>query len=43
MTDPVALSVGTLTIDIGYSLEKTFTKLIHMNLLLVFYLIVNQG
>ena len=31
MTDPVAIGVETLMIDSGCSLEKEFTKLIHMN------------
>ena len=31
MADPVAISVETLRIDSGCSLEKKFTKLIRMN------------
>ena len=31
MTDLVAISVETLRIDSGYSLEKEFIKLIRMN------------
>ena len=31
MTDPVAISVKTLRIDSGCSLEKEFTELIRMN------------
>ena len=31
MTDPVAIGVETLRIDSGCSLEKEFTKLIHIN------------
>ena len=31
MADPMAIGVETLRIDIGYSLEKEFTELIHMN------------
>ena len=35
MVDLIAISVETLRIDSGCSLEKEFTKLIHMNLLMV--------
>ena len=31
MVDPIAIGVETLRIDSGCSLEKEFTKLIHMN------------
>ena len=31
MTDPIAIGVETLRIDIGCSLEKEFTELIRMN------------
>ena len=31
MADPIAINVGTLRIDSGYSLEKEFTELIRMN------------
>ena len=31
MADPIAIGVETLRIDSGYSLEKEFTELIHMN------------
>ena len=31
MVDPIAISVETLMIDSGCSLEKEFTKLIRMN------------
>ena len=31
MTDPIAISVETLRIDSGWSLEKEFTELICMN------------
>ena len=31
MADPIVIGVETLRIDIGCSLEKDFTKLIHMN------------
>ena len=31
MDDPIALGVETLRIDSGYSFEKEFTKLVHMN------------
>ena len=31
MADPIAISVEILRIDSGCSLEKEFTKLIHMN------------
>ena len=31
MADPIAIGVKTLRIDSGCSLEKEFTKLIHMN------------
>ena len=36
MGDPVGISVDTLRIYSGCSLEKEFTKLIHMNPLMVF-------
>ena len=42
MVDPIAIGVETLRIDSGYSLEKEFTELIHMNPLMVLYLTVNQ-
>ena len=32
IVDPVAIGVETQRIDSGYSLEKEFTELIHMNL-----------
>ena len=35
MVDPVAIGVERLRIDDGSSLEKEFTKLIHMNLSMV--------
>ena len=35
MADLIAISVETLRIDSGCSLEKEFTKLIHINPLLV--------
>ena len=35
MANPVAISVETLRIDSGCSLEKEFTELIHMNPLIV--------
>ena len=35
MGDPVGISVDTLRIYSGCSLEKEFTKLIHMNPLMV--------
>ena len=31
MGDPIAITVETLRIDSGYSLEKEFTELIRMN------------
>ena len=31
MADPMAISMETLRIDSGCSLEKEFTELIHMN------------
>ena len=31
MADLIAIGVETLRIDSGFSLEKEFTKLIHMN------------
>ena len=31
MADPIAISVEILRIDSGCSLEKEFTRLIHMN------------
>ena len=42
MVDPVAISVETLSMDSGCSLEKEFTKFILMNPLMVIYLTVNQ-
>ena len=42
MADPIAISVDTLRIDSGCSLEKEFTELIHMNPWMVLYLLVNQ-
>ena len=42
MDDPIAISVETLRIDSGYSLEKEFTELICMNPLMVLCLTVNQ-
>ena len=42
MANHVAINVETLRIDGVSSLEKEFTKLIHMNLLMVLYLTVNQ-
>ena len=42
MTDLIAISVETLRIDSGCSLEKEFTELIRMNPLMVLYLTVNQ-
>ena len=37
MADLVAIGVETLRIDSGCSLEKEFTELIRMNLLMVLY------
>ena len=31
LVDPIAIGVKTLRIDSGYSWEKEFTELIHMN------------
>ena len=42
MADLIAIGMKTLRIDSGSSLEKEFTELIHMNLLMIFYLTVNQ-
>ena len=42
MIDHIAISVETLRIDSGCSLEKEFTELIHMNPGMVLYLSVNQ-
>ena len=42
MADPIAISVETLRIDSGCSLEKEFTELIRMNPLIVLNLTVNQ-
>ena len=39
--DLIEIGVETLWIDSGSSLEKEFTKLIRMNLLMVLYLFVN--
>ena len=41
-TDLIAISVETLRIDSGCSLEKEFTELILMNPWMVLYLTVNQ-
>ena len=38
MTSLVAIGLKTLRIDSGYSLEKEFTELIHMNSLIVIIL-----
>ena len=42
MANPIAIDVETLWIDSGCSLEKEFAKLIHMNPIMVLYLIVNE-
>ena len=42
MADPVAIDVETLWIDSECSLEKEFAELIHMNPIMVLYLIVNE-
>ena len=42
MVDPIAISVETLRIDSGCSLEKEFTKLIRMNPYMVLCITVNQ-
>ena len=42
MVDQVAISVETLRVDSGCSLEKEFTELIRMNPWMVLYLTVNQ-
>ena len=42
MADLVAISMETLRIESGCSLEKEFTKLICMNPWMVLHLIVNQ-
>ena len=42
MADAIAISVETLRIDSGCSLEKEFTELIRMNPLMILYLTVNQ-
>ena len=42
MADPVAISVETLRIDSGCSLDKEFTELICMNSRMILYLTVNQ-
>ena len=42
MADLVAINVETFRIDNVCSLEKEFTELIHMNPLMVLYLIFNQ-
>ena len=42
MADPMAIGVETLRIDRGCSLEKEFTKLMHMNPWMVLCQIVNQ-
>ena len=42
VADPVAIHVETLRIDSGCSLDKEFTKLIPMNLLMVLYITINE-
>ena len=42
MVGPVAISVETLRIDSGCSLEKEFTQLIYINPWMVLYLTVNK-
>ena len=42
MVDLIAISVETLRIDSGCSLEKEFTELICMNPSMVLYLTINQ-
>ena len=42
MTDLVAINVETLRIDSGCSLEKELNELIHINLSMVSYQILNQ-
>ena len=42
MDDPIAIGVKTLRIYNECYLEKEFTKLIHMNLLMILYLTVNH-
>ena len=42
MADLIVITVETIKIDTGCSLEKEFTELICMNSLMVVYLIVNQ-
>ena len=42
MDDLVAISVETLKIDCGCSLEKEFTELIFMNPSMILYLTINQ-
>ena len=42
VADHVAIGVETLRIDSGCSLEKDFTKLIHMNPWMVLYLTFNR-
>ena len=42
VADPIAISVETLRIDSGCSLEKEFSELICMNPSMVLYLTFNQ-
>ena len=42
MADVVAIGVETLRIDSVCSLEKELTEFIHMNLLIVLYVTINQ-
>ena len=42
MNDLVPITLETPRIDSGYSLEKEFTELIHMNQWMVLHLIVDQ-
>ena len=43
MAHLIAIGVETLRIDSGCSLKKDFTKLIHMNPLMVLYLTINHN
>ena len=43
MADPIAIGVETLRIDSGYSLDKEFTELFHMNPLMVIILNCQSG
>ena len=42
VVDLINISIATSKINSGCCLEKEFTKLIYMNPVIIFYIIVNQ-